>query len=225
MTLMAVMVFLTIFAFVLLAAAPSFQIDTQRERELESIRRGEEISNAIHQYILFNYGRTAKVTLPTSLDDLREGIPYGTKKRQIVRESALTDPLSPDGKWRLVPATPEVIAKFAKRVQAYNGGVLPASPQPSQLYDQFAVQIVNQANTEVDSDMEDATAPDPDMPGAFGDGPFIGVASQSTKRSVVTYYGLENHSKWLFTPMFRGTGAISIGRGGMPPRRRGGMNP
>jgi hypothetical protein len=31
----------------------------------------------------------------------------------------------------------------------------------------------------------------------------------------VTYYGIENHSKWMFTPLFRGSGAVSI----IPPRR------
>jgi hypothetical protein len=48
--------------------------------------------------------------------------------------------------------------------------------------------------------------------------PFIGVASQSRMRSVVTYYGIENHSKWIFTPMFRGTGpAMGIRPGGIRP--------
>ena len=54
--------------------------------------------------------------------------------------------------------------------------------------------------------------------------PFIGVASQSRSRSVLTYYGIENHAKWLFTPLFRGAGATSIrpGRGPTaPPRGRG----
>jgi hypothetical protein len=39
---------------------------------------------------------------------------------------------------------------------------------------------------------------------------FIGVISKSTSKSVIAYYGIENHSKWLFTPMFRGTGTSSL---------------
>ncbi len=128
MTLMAVMVFMTIFAFILMVAAPSIQMDVQREKELESIRRGEEIANAIHQYFLYHQGQK----LPSSLDELIEGLPDGTRKRQILRPSALTDPLTLDGKWRLIPAEPDVIARFAKRVQAFNNGILPSSPQPVQ---------------------------------------------------------------------------------------------
>jgi hypothetical protein len=40
--------------------------------------------------------------------------------------------------------------------------------------------------------------------------PFIGVVSGSKSKSVIAYYGIENHSKWLFTPLFRGTNARSI---------------
>jgi hypothetical protein len=48
--------------------------------------------------------------------------------------------------------------------------------------------------------------------------PFIGVASHDTGLSVLAYYGVENHSKWVFTPLFRGAG-MSIGRGGKQPVR------
>ncbi len=208
MTLMAVMVFLTIFAFVLMIAAPSVQMDVQREKELESIRRGEEIANAIHQYFLFNQGRK----LPTSLDELLEGLPDGTKKRQILRPSAVTDPLSLDGRWRLIQPEPEVIAKFAKRVQAFNNGVLPSSPQPTQFYDRYTVTLANILNTETEDEADD---PDEEDLSVDDNVPFIGVASQSKTKSVVTYYGIENHSRWIFTPLFRGDGATSI----RPPRR------
>jgi type II secretory pathway pseudopilin PulG len=202
MTLMAVMVFLSVFAFVLMMAAPSVYIDVQREKELESIRRGEEIANAIYQYCLYNQGRK----LPTSLDDLLEGLPDGTKKRQILRASAVTDPLSLDGEWRLISPDPETIASFAKRVQAYNNGVLPTSPPPRGCGDQYAQQITNILNTGTEDEVEDEDT----MTDANG-GPFIGVASKSTAKSVLTYYGIEKHSNWLFTPMFRGTSASTFG--------------
>lgn len=208
MTLMAVMIFMTIFAFVLMMAAPSIQMDVQREKELEAIRRGEEIANAIDQYLLYQQGRK----LPESLDDLLEGIPDGTKKRQILRPSAVIDPLSIDGRWRLVQPEPEVIARFAKRVQAWNNGVLPSSPNP-QLYNRYTVTLANILNTETEDENDDADESD------FSDSdnvPFIGVASRSRSASVLTYYGVENHSKWVFTPLFRGTGAISI----RPPTNR-----
>lgn len=212
MTLIAVMIFLTVFTFVLMMAAPTIQMDVQREKELEAIRRGEEISNAIHQYILFYQGNK----LPKTLDELVEGLPAGTRKRQILRPSATIDPLTLDGRWRLIQPDPDTIARFAKRVQVYNNGVLPSSPQPTRFYDRYTVVLANVLNTEDGSAPEDDEEEDMDVQDNV---PFIGVASQSRMRSVVTYYGIENHSKWLFTPLFRGTGATRIVPGVRPPVR------
>lgn len=209
MTLLAVLIFLAAFAFVLMAAAPSVYLDVQREKELESIRRGEEIANAIHMYCLYNQGNK----LPTSLDDLLEGLPDGTKKRQILRPSAATDPLSADGKWRLISPDPETVASFGKRVQSYNNGILPSSPQPTRCYDRYTVALANIVNTGTEDEEEDDEG---EMTEANG-GPFVGVASKSEARSVLTYYGIEKHSNWLFTPMFRGTGATIIRGGGTRP--------
>jgi type II secretory pathway pseudopilin PulG len=211
MTLMAVMVFMTIFAVILMAAAPNLYIDVQREKELEAIRRGEEIANAIHQYVIYHQNQK----LPQSIDELLEGLPDGTKKRQILRPSSATDPLSPDGRWRLIQPDPDVIARFAKRVQNFNNGILPSSPH--QYYNKYTVTLANVLNTDSeDDDEEDTTVSD--------NVPFIGVASQSKAKSVLAYYGVEDHSKWVFTPLFRGTGATSIRPRGpigapLPPRR------
>ncbi len=211
MTLMAVLVFMAIFAFVLMAAAPSIQMDVQREKELETIRRGEEIAEAIHQYVLYHQG----TKLPSSLDELLEGLPDGTRKRQILRPSSINDPLSPDGEWRLIPPEPDLIGRFAKRVQAFNKGILPSSPQPTRFYDRYTVTLANVINTNSDEDSQEADEEDATLTTT---GPFIGVASKSRSRSVLTYYGIENHSKWLFTPLFRGAGATSI-RPGIRPSR------
>lgn len=204
MTLLAVMAFMAVFAVALLAVAPSVQIDVKREKELESIRRGEEIANAIKDYIIHYQG----TKLPSSLDDLLEGLPQGTKKRQILRRSATTDPLSEDGKWRLIGPDPEVIASFAKRVQAYNNGLLPSSPEPTRFFDKYAVSLANVLNTETEGEADDAE--DEDFSVVTDNNPFIGVASQSRGKSVLAYYGIENHSKWIFTPLFRGNGASSV---------------
>lgn len=213
---MAVLIFLSAFAFVLMSAAPAIYIDIQREKELESIRRGEEIANAIHQYVLYHQG----TKLPTSLDELLEGLPDGTKKRQILRPSAITDPLSLDGRWRLIAPDPDTVARFAKRVQAYNNGILPSSPQPTRFYDRYTVTLANVLNTQTEDEIDlDEDDEDDDFSNLAESGPFIGVASQSKAKSVLTYYGIEKHSNWLFTPLFRGTGATSIRPGVRPPRR------
>lgn len=201
MTLFAVMAIMAVTAVVLLAAAPMVQQEVQRELELESIRRGEEVADAIRQYVIFHNG----TRLPESIDDLLEGLPQGTKKRMILRPSAATDPLSEDGKWRLIKADPQTLAAFAKRVQEHNGGLLPPNPTP--LLDRFSIIIVNSINT---ADESEPTEPDSiTFENITDNQPFVGVSSQSRDRSVIAYYGAENHSKWIFTPLFRGGGGTN----------------
>src|SRR5688500_14146878 len=113
MSLLAIVAVMAIFAMSLLAVAPTVYIEVQREKELEQIRRGEEVADAIKQYVMFYRG----AKLPTSMDDLLEGLPYGTKKRMILRPSAAVDPLSEDGKWRLIKSDSQAFRNFAKRVQ------------------------------------------------------------------------------------------------------------
>lgn len=206
MTMIAVMGMMVLTTVALLAAAPSIYLQIQREKEEEAIRRGEEIAEAIKQYIIHHNG----AKLPQSIDELLEGLPQGTKKRMILRPSAAIDPLSEDGRWRLIEADPQAIARFAKRIQDYNNGLLPSNS--TQLLDRYSVVIVNSLNTESDDNL---TEPE-DFNDSTDNTPFIGVASQSRSRSVLTYYGVENHSKWVFTPLFRGAGAFnpSVRRGG-----------
>ena len=148
MTLLAVMAVMTVFAIGLLAVAPSIQQEIQREKELESIRRGEEVAEAIRQYVEFYRGSR----LPSSMDDLLEGLPQGTKKRQILRASAAIDPLSEDGRWRLIKADATSLGPFAKRVQAYNGGTLPSNSSPT--LDRYGIVVVSALNTETDDEVE-----------------------------------------------------------------------
>lgn len=203
MTLFAILAIMAVTAIMVLSAAPLVQQEVQRELELESIRRGEEVADAIKEYIKAHNGKE-----PESIDDLLEGLPQGTKKRMILRPSAAVDPLSEDGKWGLVKPEPQTLARFAQRVQTYNGGMLPGNPEPRQIFNRYSVMIVNSLNT---ADESDITEPDESVDAVTSDQAFIGVVSQSKSRSVLAYYGAENHSKWIFTPLFRGGG------GGVPP--------
>lgn len=202
MTLFAVMGVMVVFSIALLAVAPTIQQEIQREKEQEAIRRGEEVAQAIRQYVEFYRG----ARLPTSMDDLLEGLPFGTKKRQILRASAAIDPLSEDGRWRLVKPDIDALGGFSRRVQNYNGGQLP--PNPSQVFDRYSLVLVNSLNTELDGDIE--ADDDTDFEVLTENTPFIGVASQSKGKSVIAYYGIENHSKWVFTPLFRGSGGNGL---------------
>jgi len=197
MTLIAVMMMMTLFAVALMAVAPSVQYEVQREKELEAVRRGEEIADAIRQYVVHYNG----AKLPESIDDLLEGLPQGTKKRMILRPSAATDPLSEDGKWRLIKADPKVISAFAKRVQSFNNGLLPNNP--TQLLDRYSIQLLVNLNTGTEDETDIV---DEDFDVTTENQPFIGVASQSRSKSIIAYYGIERHSNWIFTPLFRGSG-------------------
>lgn len=204
MSLISVLAGMTIFTILLAAAAPTVYIEVQRDKELESIRRGEEVAEAIRLYIEFYRG----AKLPNSIDDLLEGLPQGTKKRQILRPSAAVDPLSEDGKWRLIKPDSQAFLNFGKRVQIFNNGLLPSSPEPRQFLDRYAMPLVNIINTK---DPGDATEADEDeIDDSTSNTPFIGVASQSRRKSIISYYGLENHSKWIFTPLFRGSGTAAV---------------
>ena len=200
--MLAILAAMTLFALSLLAVAPTVYIEVQREKELESIRRGEEVADAIKQYVLYYNG----AKLPNTMDDLLEGLPFGTKKRMILRPSAAIDPLSEDGKWRLIKPESQAFISFGKRVQVYNNGLLPSSP--SQVFDRFALPLVNIINTKSESDTKESD--ETEIDDVTENIPFIGVASQSKSKSIITYYGIENHSKWIFTPLFRGTGTSAI---------------
>lgn len=206
MTMFAIMALMTITAIALLAAAPVVQLEVQREKELEAIRRGEEVAEAIRQYVVHYNG----TRLPDSIDDLLEGLPQGTKTRQILRPSAAIDPLSSDGKWRLIKPEPDTLAAFARRVQNYNNGMLPSNT--TQLLDRYSILIVNSISSDSGVDSDDSG--DDDFEVVTDNAPFIGVSSQSRARSVLTYYGIEKHSNWVFTPLFRGGGTSSFNRPG-----------
>lgn len=199
MSLLAVMAAMVIFAIALLAVAPTVQQAVQREKELEAIRRGEEVAAAIRQYVEFHKG----AKLPTTMDDLLEGLPQGTKKRQILRPSAAVDPLSTDGQWRLISPETQAFINFGKRVQIYNNGLLPSNS--SRVFDKYALPLVNLINTQSETELTEADESEIEI--ITSNTPFIGVASQSRSKSVIAYYGIENHSKWIFTPLFRGGGS------------------
>jgi len=200
-TLIAVMAIMTLIAITLLAAAPEIAQQIQRQREIEAIYRGEEVAEAIRQYVV-----AKNCQLPKSIDDLLEGIPQGTKTHQILRESAAIDPLSNDGKWRLVKPNPQTLATFARRLMKYNNGLLLDNPD-RQCFDRYSLVIVNTVNNDSDDDSEASAEETDNSEEEVTDGtPFIGVVSGSKAKSVVTFYGIENHSKWIFTPLFRGSG-------------------
>lgn len=209
--LVALLALMTIMAMVLIAAAPSLYQQVLREKELESMRRGEEVAEAIKLYMIYSPGNQP----PKSMDDLLKGVqvPGRTKRLMILRESAAKDPLSSKGEWFLVQSNDKVLANFQRKLADYTGSQTFTNPEPKQVFDKFAAQILS---------MNVETTEDTDPPGGEDDAdnveaPFIAVRSRSQRKSVITFYGIERHDWWVFTPLFRGTnqqGGIQQGRQG-----------
>ena len=191
--LVALLVVMSLLALFAMAAASNVQQQNQREREKEAIFRGEQVADAIRTYYR-SKGAQGVNSLPTSMDQLLEGIPKGTKKLQILRVEAARDPLSKSGEWKLIGPTSQDFAQFVAALTVYAGGV---PPQPKMAGIPIA-QFTNVLNTK-----SSGTAPGGDDTSANLDGPFLGVTSRSQRNSVINYYGIDRHDEWIFTPLFR----------------------
>jgi type II secretory pathway pseudopilin PulG len=198
-TLVALLALMTVLALFALAAAPSIRQQAQREREIETIFRGEEVAEAIRIYYSYQQSnrRTGDNALPTSIDQLLEGIPRGTKKVQILRASAARDPLSESAEWNLVRPRSSQLTDFTRDIMLFAGNIRPATNDPDlkqaeQLMAPLVIPTLGIASTSSTSLSDDSSS-----------GPFIGVAPDSKNKSIINYYGIDRHDGWIFTPLFR----------------------
>jgi type II secretory pathway pseudopilin PulG len=198
-TLVALLALMTVLALFAVAAAPSIQQQAQREREIEAIFRGEQMAEAIRAYYSYQQSRLGNgdAALPTSTDQLIEGLPMGSKKVQILRASAARDPLSDSGEWRLVRPRSSELSDFQQALILYAENLRPTTRDPQlkqveQLMAPVVLPTLGIAAPPLESIAEDNSS-----------GPFIGVASQNKNNAVIYYYGIDRHSGWIFTPLFR----------------------
>lgn len=192
--LVALLALMTVIAVSMTAAAPSLRQQSMREREQEAIYRGEEVADAIEQFARARNGQ-----LPKSMEELLEGIPVGTKKVRVLRASASRDPLSSTGEWRLLQPKGRDMVAFQRAVQLYMGG---RPIPPAQGMDAWKMQHRIQITGITDLD-EGEAPPGGEDESTNANVPFIGVASRSQRASVLTYYDIERHDRWVFTPLFR----------------------
>jgi type II secretory pathway pseudopilin PulG len=200
-TLVALLALMTLLALFATAAAPSIRQQAQREREKETIFRGEQVAEAIRDYYV-SIGRGEGIqSLPTSIEDLLEGVPVrgGSKKRQVLRASAARDLLSTSAEWRLVRPLSQNLIDFQRSVMLYAGNVVPGTQGQLARLQQFAApQLINVVDTESDRPPQSEVDSSADS-----SGPFVGVSSRSANNSVLHYYGIHRHDQWIFTPLFR----------------------
>ena len=199
-TLVALLALMTVFALFALAAAPGIRQQAQREREIETIFRGEEVAEAIRIYYSYQVRQrnlTADAALPTSIDQLLEGLPSGTKKVQILRASAARDPLSDSGEWRLLRPRSSQLSDFTRSVMLFAENVRPATRDPQ-------LALVEQLMAPPELPTNDNPSSGPSSAGDDNSsGPFIGISPGSRNKSVINYYGIDRHDGWIFTPLFR----------------------
>jgi type II secretory pathway pseudopilin PulG len=198
-TLVALLALMTVLAIFAAAAAPNIRRRAQREKEVEAIFRGEQVAQAIRAYYAHQRGRLGQgeTALPTSMDQLLEGIPSGTKKIQVLRPSAARDPLTVEGEWRLVRPRSADLSSFQQSLMLFAENVRPATTDPQlqqieQLVAPPVLPTLGIASTGLSS-----------IDGGNSTGPFIGVSSRSETKSMITYYGIDHHNGWIFTPLFR----------------------
>lgn len=204
-TLVALLALMTVLALFAMALAPRVQQQAQREREKEAIFRGEQVADAIRQYYIYTQmvkRLPGEQALPSSMEELLDGVPIpgGSKNRMILRASAARDPLTLDGEWRFVRPRSQSLVEFQQSIMFYTGNVVP-QPRDTQIaqLQQFAVPpIVNTVNLGTRPTANNSSTADD-----VSSGPFVGVASRSKSDSVLTYYGIERHDQWIFTPLFR----------------------
>jgi type II secretory pathway pseudopilin PulG len=194
--LVALLAVMTVLVITMMAAAPSLRQQARRERELEAIARGEEVAEAIRMYVHLAHRP------PTSMDELLDGAPVGTKKIQVLRQSAARDPLSESGEWKTVKVNDPALVTFIQDLTKYADGRLPnpttdRDPQMVALAGQLprVTGVLNVDGAEDRSGGEDSSS--------NSNGPFIGVASRSRRDSIVNYYGVDHHDGWVFTPFYR----------------------
>jgi type II secretory pathway pseudopilin PulG len=204
-TLVALLALMSVVALFAMAVAPRVSQQAQRDREVETIYRGEQVAEAIrlHYRWRLTQGRPpGDQALPSSMEDLLDGIPIpgGAKNRQILRASAARDPLTLEGEWRFIGPRTQGLVEFQQSILFYTGSFVPP-PRDAQMaqLQQFAVppitsipKIGEKPESSSSSSLDDVSS-----------GPFVGVASRSRKDSVLTYYGIERHDQWIFTPLFR----------------------
>jgi len=197
--LVALLVVMSLLALFAMTAASDMKQQAQREREKEAIFRGEQVADAIRLYYR-SRGAQGTNSLPTNMEQLLEGIqiPGRTKKLQILRMAAAKDPLSRSGEWKMISPTSQDVATLVKNLTVYSGGVPPTPRNDFQALARVIPQMMNVLDTK-----SEETAPGGEDDSAGSSGPFLGVTSRSQRNSVITYFGIDRHDQWIFTPLFR----------------------
>ena len=166
---------ITIMFTLMAMAMPAWKYVMQDSREEELIFRGSQIADAIDRY------QKEKKTLPVSLEVMVQA--------KVLRK-AYADPMTSDGKWRLLRPG-EIVAPGVGGLSGRpkgSGGMDQLPGGPSQLQPGK-------------------------IGGELGGGPFIGVVSKSKQTSLRLFNGRSKYDEWIFAvgmPRFIGKPPVNL---------------
>jgi len=210
--LIVMLLFLTLMAIGLTAAAPAMTQRIRREREIELIHRGKQYARAIRLYYR-KFGR-----YPVRLEELEK-----TNNIRFLRRR-YKDPMTASGEWRLIhygeaqltPASAGAaalgVAGLGSAAASPFASTFSSSPQPGAGQ---ASTTQGQAGTTQSASSESSqsgqSGGQPGQPGApasqlgsplggpqFGGGPVVGVASTSKKASIKELNTKNHYNDWEF---------------------------
>jgi len=173
--LIVILLFAALVLVSLSAAVPSVLTQGQREKEAELIFRGEQYKQAIGRYYR-KFGR-----YPLKIEDLLE-----TNKLAFLRRE-YPDPMTPDGKWRLIRIGPtgELIGSAHER-------------QPQGRPDATSGQGSSPGSSEQSGSGEGQRRSSESSGTGGTTYPIAGVASRSTASSIRLYEGYSRYTEWEF---------------------------
>jgi type II secretory pathway pseudopilin PulG len=159
-SLVALVASVTIMLILMAAAVPTWRYIMKNDREEELLFRGGEIADAIVRFQKKNGN-----AYPTSLDQLVKG--------KFLRK-LYKDPMTADGKWRLVHQG-QAVAPITPPGQGQGGKGSPTTTTPPT-----------------------TRPPGPGVATGTTLGPIIGVASTSTDKSLRVFNGRTQYNEWIF---------------------------
>jgi type II secretory pathway pseudopilin PulG len=184
-SLVALIAGITIMFILMAAATPTWKYIMKNDREEELLFRGGEIADAIVRFQKKNGN-----AYPTSLDQLVKG--------RFLRR-LYKDPMSLDGKWRLVHQGQAPIPGTNPGGAGQSGGAGKSTPPTTRPASTLGI-------------------------GGTTLGPILGVSSTSTEKSLRVFNGRTQYNEWIFAagqPRVVGR-PVTIGAGGGVPGGSGG---
>jgi hypothetical protein len=192
--LLILMLAVAVLTIMMLNVSTNYRRSIVRDREVEMIHRGVQYERAVQLYYR-KFGR-----YPISIEQLED-----TNKIRFLRKE-YKDPMSPDGKWKIVHIT-DIKLSGASTLAAAAGGAVPGGTAAATT-GQSTLSSGTGAATGSDnqpvagsgtggSGPADANGSSGNGP-VLGGGPMLGVVSQSKAEGIHSFNDQSHYNEWYF---------------------------